>query len=295
MTYNLDYINSLIDNKVEESLNLEYKAAAALDRQNNKTTEISKDISSFANSDGGIIIYGIKEDENNKHLPKEIDPIDRTQFSKEWLEQIILDKIKPRVNNFTISVVEVANNHVVYIIDIKKSNTAHQADDKKYYRRFNFQSTAMYDYEIRDILNRAQHPIISLKFEHVIRGNKLIISAVNSGPMFANYLNVVMRVSQAAVVDDNFKSLYDRRYEFSVENTVRDAIDVKIAVMGGAPIYTYGPSRYKPILPTRTFKLKELALKDFAFDYDNILEWEIYCDSAPPLIGSTRFCEMLNN
>jgi len=293
MIYNLNYINSLIVNKVEESLNLEYKGAAALDRQNNKTTEISKDISSFANSDGGIIIYGIKEDENNKHLPKEIDPIDRTQFSKEWLEQIILDKIKPRVKDFTISVVEVVNSYVVYIVDIKKSNTAHQADDKRYYRRFNFQSTAMYDYEIRDILNRAQHPIISLKFEHVIRGNRLIISAVNSGPMYANYLNVVMRVSQAAVVDDNFKSIYDRLYEFSVENTVRDAIDVKIAVMGGDPIYTYGPSRYKPILPTRTFKLKELSLKDFAFDYENIIEWEIYCDSAPPIIGSTRFCETL--
>ena len=86
--YNLKYLESLIENKVEESLNLEYKASGAFGKQNNKTTEISKDISSFANSDGGLIIYGMAEDENN-HLPKEIDPIDIKQFSNEWLEQII--------------------------------------------------------------------------------------------------------------------------------------------------------------------------------------------------------------
>ena len=43
------------------------------------------------------------------------------------------------------------NNIVIYVVDIPQSNIAHQAFDKRYYKRFNFISTPMEDYEIRDI------------------------------------------------------------------------------------------------------------------------------------------------
>lgn len=112
MKYNLEYLNSLIENGVEENLNLDYKAAAALNKQNNKTTEISKDISALANSDGGIIIYGIKESNVTKHLPESIDPINRQEFSKEWLEQIIQDKIRPRISEFKIHPIDISKDLV---------------------------------------------------------------------------------------------------------------------------------------------------------------------------------------
>ena len=119
--YNLKYLNSLIENKVEENLNLDYKASGSLEKQNNKTTEISKDVSAMANSDGGILIFGIQEDGDNKHLPEKIDPINRKEFSKEWLEQIIQDKIRPRISNFKIHPIEIDNDYVVYIVEIKKN------------------------------------------------------------------------------------------------------------------------------------------------------------------------------
>ena len=74
MTYNKEYLLSLIENKVEESLNLEYKSAKALDRTAKATSEISKDVSAMANSHGGVIIYGISENDELRHFPKEIDP-----------------------------------------------------------------------------------------------------------------------------------------------------------------------------------------------------------------------------
>ena len=54
-------LNSYIDNAVEEGPELEYKASGSLRKQEGKKTEITKDVSSFANSAGGTIIYGIKE------------------------------------------------------------------------------------------------------------------------------------------------------------------------------------------------------------------------------------------
>ena len=59
MDWSLTTLQNLIDNKIEENLNLDYKACGSIERSENKTNEISKDVSAFANSDGGIIIYGI--------------------------------------------------------------------------------------------------------------------------------------------------------------------------------------------------------------------------------------------
>ena len=285
--FNLNYINSLIENRVEENLNLEYKAAGSLEKQNNKTTEISKDVSSLANSDGGIIIYGIKEDENEKHLPKEIDPISRKLYSKEWLEQIIQDKIRPRISDLKIYPIELDSENVVYIIDVKKSNTAHQAFDKRYYKRFNFQSTPMYDYEIRDILNRTKNPLISLEFEFKNQRKELIVYAVNLGAVYAKYINVKIRLPKKIVKYENFKLINPDTVEIYADNTIRDIID------SGIPS-KYGPSRYEPILPTQKFKLTEFSLIDFPFDFENIMEWEIYCDNSTPIFNSIRLQELLN-
>ena len=40
--------------------------------------------------------------------------------------------------------------------------TPHQAQDKRYYKRYNFQSAPMDDYEIKDILNRVKYPDLHL-------------------------------------------------------------------------------------------------------------------------------------
>jgi hypothetical protein len=55
---------------------------------------------------------------------------------------------------------------VAYVVEIPQSTTAHQATDHRYYKRFNFLSQAMEDYEIRDIMNRARRPDMSVEFDY---------------------------------------------------------------------------------------------------------------------------------
>jgi schlafen family protein len=150
-------IQSHITGQIEESLVLDYKAAGALDRS--KKNDITKDISSFANSAGGTVIYGVREFSGAKHhLPEKIDPIDRDQFDKEWLEHIIAN-IQPRLN-VVIHPVQLASapNHVAYVVEIPQGTTAHQATDFRYYKRYNFESVPMSDYEIRDVMQRKSSP-----------------------------------------------------------------------------------------------------------------------------------------
>lgn len=155
--------------QAEESTTLEYKAADALGTSDGKKKEITRDVSALANAAGGIVIYGIREYDqgDKKHLPEKLDPVDRTHFSKEWLDQVI-NNIRPGIEGLAIHPVPVNEdtrpNEVVYIVEVPQSTTAHQATDLKYYRRRNFERLAMQDHEIRDVMNRGAKPNAEVEF-----------------------------------------------------------------------------------------------------------------------------------
>ena len=62
--YKADDLIELINSEAEESVYLEFKDSQAIDRQEGKKKEITKDVVAFANSDGGLIIYEISEEGN---------------------------------------------------------------------------------------------------------------------------------------------------------------------------------------------------------------------------------------
>lgn len=311
-------IQQYIDQEIEESLSLDYKAADALSRTESKKKEITKDVSAMANSAGGIIIYGVSEHQEpeKKHLPEKIDPIDQTQFPKEWLEQII-NNVRPKISGIVIHPVplDTGPNQVAYIVEIPQSITAHQATDFRYYKRFNFLSVPMADHEIKDVMGRNQHPTVSLEFQieittetinpnnlfetslnplapkpkpKVVHRHALKIRARNVGVVFAKYVNVFILIP--AQVLHNFerkrRDLIDedgREYcEIMAENTIRDVVGV-----GGNldfAIEKFGPSRYDPILPGLSLEIANLLLNeefrnsDFS---DEVIKWKVHADNAP--------------
>lgn len=159
--WNENDLRSLINNQAQESLYLDYKASTALDNNESNKTEISKDVSAFANSDGGMIIYGIAE---KNHLPQRIDGGIAVEGKREWLEQVINSNIQPRIQEVRIKQIDLTSDpgKAVFVVDVPAGYTAHQAADKRYYRRFNFQSIPMYDYEIKQVINRHKEPILNL-------------------------------------------------------------------------------------------------------------------------------------
>jgi len=143
-------IHDIITSKFEESINIEFKSAGSLSQAPLVKKEISKDVSAFANSDGGLIFYGIAEE---NHVASELSFVDGNAFTKEWLENVITSNIQQRIENLKIIPVRFDNDisKTVYVIKIPKSpNRPHINGDKKYYRRYNFQSVAMEEYEVRD-------------------------------------------------------------------------------------------------------------------------------------------------
>ena len=160
-------IQNFIKSEIEESLTLEYKSGEALEKTEHKKREITKDVSAMANSDGGLLIYGIREssEAERRHLPDIVVPVDRSEYPREWLEQVI-NSIRPRIDSIVIHSVNLKSgeNEVVYVVEIPQSNTAHQANNHRYYKRFNFQSVPMEDYEVRDVMFREQTPEVIIRF-----------------------------------------------------------------------------------------------------------------------------------
>jgi hypothetical protein len=155
-------IERLIRDQVQENIHLDYKASKAISQK--ARDEIAKDVSAFANSDGGVLIYGVEEKD---HLPVRIDDgVDDSVCSREWIENIITSGISPKVNDVRILPVPVSPGRSLYVISVAKSvRGPHQASDRKFYKRHNFKSEPMEEYEINDVRNRRERVSPLVTFE----------------------------------------------------------------------------------------------------------------------------------
>lgn len=155
-------LDRLIADDIQESLTLDYKDARALGKTDPQRNELCKDVSAFANSAGGQIIYGIQEKGHHPIRVEDSDSVDPVDITREWIEQVIDSNIQPRIQNLGIQLIDVGTkpNRVAYVITIPQATTSapHQAADKKYYYRQNFQSVPMEDYQVRDTMRRATTP-----------------------------------------------------------------------------------------------------------------------------------------
>jgi hypothetical protein len=171
-------IQAMVAAKESESLHLEFKASAAL--ANNHKDEISKDISAFANSDGGLIIYGIVE---NDHCADRIDE-GVSGSKKEWIENKIQSNTAPRLQDVRITEILVSEDRFIYAVSVPASDRGPHQDrhTHKYYKRRNFKCDPMEDYEIRDVGNRQKSvpPLISVRID-IAQGSLLQFCVENVG------------------------------------------------------------------------------------------------------------------
>lgn len=149
-------LKAFLTRKIEENLNLDYKAIQAY----YDFDKLSKDVSAFANSEGGLLILGMSQDEIKKGkvvvkvLPKELTWGEEI-LSKETLEDNLVGKIQPRIDGIKIQPVREGNGsmRVIFLIDIPQSKSRpHMASDKRYYKRLNFRKKPMEHFEIVNLL-----------------------------------------------------------------------------------------------------------------------------------------------
>lgn len=240
--YDYNDIDFLINNEVEESIYLDFKEAGAIDRTESKRKEISKDVASFANSDGGIIVYGIKE---NEHKASSLSFIDGNEYTKEWLEEIINSNVRKHIEGLRIFPIRYNGEieKTIYIVKIPMSIDApHISKDNRFYRRFNFQSVPMEEYEIRSLYGRKNkskleislnmiYPVPSERYDEYFNFS-CEVNIINIG-------NVVETTYKLNVYFNNFSEymdFYGDKNSPQLNYTITNKC-VKFSSFGASPIF----------------------------------------------------------
>lgn len=167
-------LQELVDNNISEDLHIEYKDSRLLAKtpqsaKDDCIRKLTKAVSAFNNADGGVIVIGVEEiEEENKNYPQGLDGgTDESQFGKTWLVQIINSNISPSIPDMRVKSVKLSGEFegkVAYVVWVPKGTRAVQAKDLLYYQRIEDQSLPMRDFQIQDVNNRSTGPDLRLSF-----------------------------------------------------------------------------------------------------------------------------------
>jgi hypothetical protein len=150
-----------------ESISLDFKSGLTFNQFSDKErSELIKDVTAFANAAGGTIIIGVSEDKSgSSNIASSIEPVTNPKISVDQLTLTIKSNTEPSFSAFRIVELTVESGRV-FVIQIEQADTAHQnRRDFKYYQRTGTISEPMYDFAIRDVMNRRTHPRLKLDFE----------------------------------------------------------------------------------------------------------------------------------
>ena len=273
-------LEDMIEGQIEESINLDFKDGRALiPKKDSSLKEIAKDVSSFANSDGGIIIYGITEKD---HKASGFSFVDGNSFTKETLEQVINGRIQRRLNNIVIDPVRINGKieQTVYVVKIPKSNDApHITSQKKYYKRFNFQSIEMEEYEIRNLYNRPEATKLQLEkpivrwTEAIKTGEKFLSISVHWNVQITNIGNSIEKIYK-------LEAIVPSAFGMAIQNGIENGKLVNKRTLIENQIWHYSIPNESPIFQgerttvlSTTFQLKKNGFKALS---DNKIRLKLY-------------------
>jgi len=161
MTWTEQTLKELIGR--EESIRLEFKSGRLFDDPNRDVaTPLSKEISAFSNTEGGCLILGMAETQRHRiTVASHLDGVQAKQWPSHKLQQVIESNIHPpliglRVHRVSLS--EFSGERVAFVIEVPQSHTAHQAKDRLYYGRSEYEAKPLHDIDIRLRMQRGSAP-----------------------------------------------------------------------------------------------------------------------------------------
>jgi len=207
---------ALVRGEQTEMSELEFKGSEALAKGDYAKNQISKDVSSFGNSAGGTLVYGIVE---HGYVAKSLDAgSDPAVISREWLDQVIHSRIHPRPAGVLIKQVNLTQTspgRVAYVIEIPPTTRALQAYDKKFYKRFNFEAVPMEVYEIDDVNRRGISPDLRVRIQYAPDLRRMI---EGQPPRFISFSLTVSNDSEHAAMYAIVDFFVDQRLRLVEDN-----------------------------------------------------------------------------
>jgi hypothetical protein len=293
----------LIEDQVPEGKHFEYKIALPGNSDRDKK-EFLADVSSFSNSAGGYIFFGIAEENG---LPTEIEGFKDIDSDAQILrlENMLRDSIAPRLPGINIRSLPLQNNSTIIVINIPASwASPHMVTFggiSKFYSRNSAGKYQLDVFELRTAFNATNIRGESLKNFRTERASKIIATetpvTLKEGPKVILHLipmNVFNIGSQydlrefqihpnrdlLAPIDsaggNNFRFNFDGVLTFDQPNRMEPAVSYlqlfRNGIIESACTSLFDPDRDPPLIPSILFEEELVRCLGRYFSIQNVLE-----------------------
>jgi len=236
-------LQSLIDNSVLEGKTIEYKQELPTSRDSERK-EFLADVSSFANANGGDLVYGIVED-RNVGIPKALRGFDIKNVDQEIarLDNMIRNGIEPRIPSYVIKPVILTNSKTVMIIRVPKSwISPHRVTFKGHDKFYSRSSNGKYPLDVAELriaFNLSETIIERIrKFREDrilnIFANETPIPLYDGGKIVLHLVPITSfgparscRISEIDPYDNRMAPMYSsaRRYRYNLDGILTYSVD----------------------------------------------------------------------
>jgi len=166
-------IDRLVAQRQQENVELEFKT-----KSNQANGELTKEdrknlgiiLSAFANSMGGLVIWGIVAAKNDDGVDcaSDVKPISEIEKFKSEVERALSQAIMPRHDEIRVATVPERDKSGYLLIRVERSERRpHRCEygEKQYFKRIGDSSIAMEHYDIEDSFKRMTVPKLSAEME----------------------------------------------------------------------------------------------------------------------------------
>jgi len=186
------------EKQARENSNIEYKEAHQKFPNNN---EIGKDVSAFANSEGGLIFYGIKCDPSDRTKPQTIMGLEPKII--ETFDRVVNSHIHYPIQGIQKKLIPDQNPKVMLVYVPQSDESPHQSGDNKYYIRLGSESKPMPHYLVELHFGKRHRPKLIINLERIgrprpnsfqdgfSRPTNFHVKILNSGKGIAKYTQTI--------------------------------------------------------------------------------------------------------
>lgn len=280
--------------KQSEGLYLEFKQKkdnkkAELDDEDKKN--FSEGLSQFANSDGGVQIWGMETGRPNDYA-KKLKPIKDIKIFQSRLSEYLKDAVQPMVDQVIIEpIFKLKNKKTGYlkILIPQSDKTPHRAMKTREYLKRNIQGKYKLEhFDLEDMFGRRQKPHLSLSFikkDIVAAGDEAIgsfqIFLHNVGRAIGRDVLVLIGPLEDKKIDLNF-SLHG-----VPESRIDDMYDDKPTFQLNLRNSIFYPEVNTKLGDMRIIHKKDSEGKEQEIKSLNI-SWNIYAENMLPKSGSEQ-------
>jgi predicted HTH transcriptional regulator len=126
-------VQSLVDERIPEGQRLDYKEQLPLERDADRA-ELAKDVSGMANAVGGLLIYGVAEDDSDEPRPQAVRPLPRAG-QQTRVEDVLDSTVLPRLD-YECRTLDFGDGSVLIVQAAPRAGGPHMVQGYKQHRYF---------------------------------------------------------------------------------------------------------------------------------------------------------------